>query len=63
MDTASESWRAECEARYAASLPTEKRREFFEAVLAKRGREAANQLIDAANAIRRQSASPSQAFR
>lgn len=60
MDKASEAWRAEFEARYAASLPTEKRKEFYEAVLAKRGREAANQLIDATNVIRRLSAFPSQ---
>ena len=48
-----EQYRRECEVRYVAKMPDEKRREFYQGVLKHRGKEAANQLIDDVNQLRR----------
>lgn len=47
VDSASEEWRAECEARYVARLPTrQERRRYVDAVRARRGDAAADELIE-----------------
>ena len=48
-----EQYRRECEVRYVAKMPEEKRREFYEGVLKHRGKEKANQLISDVNQFRR----------
>ncbi len=45
MDTASEAWRRECEARLVLSLPLLERRPYIDRVAAKRGKEAAEVLM------------------
>lgn len=49
----SEQYRRECEVRYVAKMPDEKRREFYEGVLKHRGKEKANQLIEDVNQLMR----------
>lgn len=45
MDTASEAWRAECEARWVMRLPKERRQAFYALVADRRGKAAAERLI------------------
>ena len=53
MTDNTESFRAECEARWCLSLGEEDRRAYYAAVLSHRGKGAANRLIEAVNAERR----------
>lgn len=48
-----EQHRRECEVRYVAKMPDERRREFYQGVLKHRGKEKANQLIEDVNQWRR----------
>ncbi len=50
MDTSSEDWRFECEAREVASWPKEKRDAFYPEVAKKRGKLAAKALVNAVSA-------------
>lgn len=53
VDSSSEAWRHECEARSVARMPsTQQRREYIEAVKRARGDSAAAALRDLASAIR-----------
>jgi len=53
MDTTSEQWRAICEARTVARWTEEQRKAYYEDMMRKRGREAANALIADVNRERR----------
>ncbi len=53
MDTASEDWRFECEAREVSRWDVSERNAFYLAVKAKRGQPAAQALADAVNVVRR----------
>lgn len=46
MDLSSESWRAECEARWVMQQPKEARQAFYSAVREKRGAAAMDRLIE-----------------
>ena len=53
MDTNSEAWRLECEIRYVAGLPDNRRTEFYLNAKKHRGEAAARALVDQVNAYRR----------
>lgn len=45
MDTNSEAWRAECEARWVMRLPKEERQAYYAMVKERRGEAAAQRLV------------------
>lgn len=53
MNDDTEQHRRECEARYVLTMDDARRNEFYKGVLAKRGQEKANQLVDDVNRMRR----------
>ncbi len=53
MDASSEAWRAECEARWCLQQSQEARQSYYHEVMKQRGKEATNNLIEAVNALRR----------